>query len=244
MKNDWDTTFLLSFWQGGCTSLKILSWNIGSKKWKSRCQRSGGSLVKCRHNYLLTVSRSIPCIRGWVFTPRKGTHSQGVGTYPLSLWTDTHPYPLLPPLWTEAHLWKQYLPATSFAGGKNKSGPSIAMVGAYTLLWGYQPYILFKFPETPHEIEKYFFSKGRVLGHLGFMSQWSFKKIHHHHHIFKLRKMEIAIGFNGSLGHYYCVNTHKLDTECWQNLHRYYKNIVFCKWMLFKVSSVWCEKLP
>ena len=60
---------------------------------------------------LWTVSRSIlgPCIGGEL-----STHSDGEGEYPI-------------PLWTYRCLWKHYLPATTFADGKN-IGPLAVLV--------------------------------------------------------------------------------------------------------------------
>ena len=93
-----------------------------------------------RTTHLLTISHGVPCPMylgggGWVPTPGHA-HSGGMSTHP---WIpgysqkgpgtrDARPHirdmgPEIPPLWTDRHLWKHYLPVTSFAGG-NDSNPS------------------------------------------------------------------------------------------------------------------------
>ena len=63
---------------------------------------------------LLTVSGDLGGL------PLEGDSAlRGRSACPMWLWEGKHP---LPPLWTDRRPWKHYLPATSFASGKNKQG--------------------------------------------------------------------------------------------------------------------------
>ena len=66
---------------------------------------------------LYPVVSHVPCMGG-EYPPGASVPTWGVNTYPLYIPTPGGAnFHSQPPLWTYRHLWKHYLPATSFAGG-------------------------------------------------------------------------------------------------------------------------------
>ena len=108
-----------------------------------------------RTTCLLTVSRSIPCIWGWLHSPLDIPPPGGGEYLPLEgIWYQRYLSPLIPEgawdqrypplLWTNTHLWKHYRPATPFVDGKNVDINSVLITHDYSMFWSGNFFMPFK----------------------------------------------------------------------------------------------------
>ena len=94
-----------------------------------------------RTTCLLTVSRSIPCIWGWLPSPLDIPPPGGGECLPLEgTWYQRYP----PLLGTNTHLWKHYRPATPFVDGKNVDINSVLITHDYSRFWSGNFFMSFK----------------------------------------------------------------------------------------------------